>query len=1357
MTQVLPQTIDRVVADGDLATRDLHQSGAWLPSFSANGQRLVFSTNASLVPEDTNGVADIYLKDFATGALVRVSTGANGVQGNGASLWSTLSSDGTKLLFGSAANNLVAGDTNGQVDIFLKDLVTGTIQRVSTKSDGTEAHNGESAEAYLSFSPVNQNVVLFSSLASDLVAGDTNGTYDVFMKHMVTGAVQRISLASDGVTQGNGYSMYPMFSPDGTKVVFYSDATNLVPGDTNGALDAFMKDLNSGALTRVSTSSSGAQADADTNDARFSPDGRYIYFTSIASNLVPGDTNNRWDIFRKDIATGEVIRVSVTADGSEATGGTGFPGAPWASGSWMGNFSADGRYLTFMSDASNLVPGDTNGTYDIFVKDLTTGAVARVSTDTAGAQANNLSFGGLVSSNGQYIAFESLASNLVPGDTNDKSDFFRVSNPFFAVPSNAGTLDLSFGGKGYVLTDFTLKDDRAYAIALQPDGQILVAGTAGSANQNFAVARYNVDGSLDSTFGSSGKVMTDFGGTSDIGYGVALQPDGRIVVVGQGSAGANLDFAIARYNTNGNPDLSFSGDGKLLTNMAGGNETAHAVAIQPDGKILVAGGGEVGGGADFMLARYNSDGSPDVGFSGDGVAFADFGGGGDFGYGVALQPDGKIIVAGRGGQTSNYDFALVRFNANGTPDASFGTSGKVLTDFGSGLDRANAVALQPDGKIVVVGESLSIGSDFDVAVARYNANGSLDSTFSSDGKVTIDFSHGTDYGEAVSIQPDGKIIVAGSASNGANMDAALLRFNSDGTLDTSFSADGKLLIDVASADNWAYGVALQSNGRILVAGQAWNGTNYDFSVARVNGGFTDTFNSVTLEAARVDLELAKYSVIAYEDTAYTTVVGGWSPVKDFSVAPTFGTYSNGVFRSADGVAAAHLYIGMVGNEKTLILAFRGTDALSDIPTYLENFGVHWDLLKGFVSQVDNYIAAYGIDKVYVTGHSLGGAMAEKYMAEHPGTASGPLYEAVTFAAPGIDDSAQTQVDFRITNFAVIGDPIAAYQFHRGTTIFLETGLGSSDPIAYHRVALYHDLVGFFTDEAVSAGQSIEELCVRLGNPREHVFYAQTEQVAGGYAIATGDEMVPAPNHDSRFAQLPYAIFGGAGDDTLFGTEAYGPNLNLEKNDVLLGGAGHDTLQGLGGNDHLAGGPGNDALYGGIGIDTALYSGPRASYGMTPSAADYSVSGPEGTDVLSGIERLQFSDGILALDTQSGGHTFDAYALFNAGFNRAPTVAEISRWTAERDQSFDINALAQKMIDFYAPGISDEALVKHLYFTITGTPAPQSAIDLYTGLITNGTYTQASLLSMAAQLDLNTNEFVSLIGQGVALDPSYFGG
>jgi Tol biopolymer transport system component len=658
MTTALLQTIDRVVADGDLATREWDSAQPWLPWLSDDGQFLAFTTTAGLVPEDTNGVEDIYVKNFYTGTLQRVSTGAGGAQANGASLWPVLSYFSDKLLFGSAASNLVPGDTNGKVDLFLKDLVTGTVQRVSTAADGAQA-NGAMEECAPTFSP-NEQTVMFASLANNLVPG-SSGDYNIFIKNLATGSVQQVSVAANGVTPLNGTSQYPLFSPDGHKVVFDFDPYSPIPGDANGAIDVYVKNLDTDALTLVSTSSTGVLGNGDSEGGLFSPEGRYVYFTSIANNLVPGDTNGRWDIFRKDLATGELVRVSVAADGSELAGGTGIDGHIEASGSWVGTISSDGHYLLFASDATNLVAADTNGAFDLYVKDLWTGDVALASANAAGQPADGLTFFGALSADGRYIGFESLATNLVSGDTNGKSDFFRAPNPFLT-------------GK-------------------------LVSGTSGA-----------------------------------------------------------------------------------------------------------------------------------------------------------------------------------------------------------------------------------------------------------------------------------------------------------------------------------------------------------------------------------------------------------------------------------------------------------------------------------------------------------------------------------------------------------------------------------DPLS-----------------------------------------------------------------------------GGPGIDTLNG----------------LG--GDDSLFGLGGPDALRGGDGNDLLNGGIGTDTALYSGARSAYNLTPTATGHTVTGIEGTDTLTSIERLEFSDGILALDTQRGGHTFDAYALFNAGFNRVPTVAEISQWTAVRDQSFDINALAQQMIDFYAPGISNQALVAHLYFTITGTPAPQSAIDLYAGLITNGTYTQASLLSMAAQLDLNTNEFVSVIGQGVALDPGYFGG
>src|SRR3990172_6011894 len=233
----------------------------------------------------------------------------------------------------------------------------------------------------------------------------------------------------------------------------------------------------------------------------------------------------------------------------------------------------------------------------------------------------------------------------------------------------------------------------------------------------------------------------------------------------------------------GSPDPTFGVNGIVTTDFDNGsNDVGNAIALQPDGKIVVAGyGGQFIG---FTLARYNSDGSLDTTFDGDGKVAADFGSPYKAGLAaLALQPDGKIIVAGQSSNGSNNDFTLVRYNNDGSPDVSFGANGKVTTDFGNSDDFCYAVALQPDGKIVMAGRS-SNGNDFDFALARYNSDCSLDDAFGEAGKVIADF--GADWGSAVVIQPDGRILVSAGPT--------LARYNSDGSLDTTFGQGGSLAL-----------------------------------------------------------------------------------------------------------------------------------------------------------------------------------------------------------------------------------------------------------------------------------------------------------------------------------------------------------------------------------------------------------------------------------------------------------------------------------------------------------------------------------------------------------------------------------
>ena len=407
--------------------------------------------------------------------------------------------------------------------------------------------------------------------------------------------------------------------------------------------------------------------------------------------------------------------------------------------------------------------------------------------------------------------------------------------------SAPGDLDSTFGIAGKVTLD--LDHISASALAIQTDGKIVVVG-----RRDFVITRLNPNGSLDLTFGNAGVVVADFG-FFDEAFDVAIQPDGKILVVG---CAACNGFALARFHPNGTPDSSFDTDGKVTTTL-GSCSRAFAVALQRDGKIVAVGHSEVPEHfltqPAFAVVRYNSDGSLDANFGDAGKVITDFGGS-DYANGVAIQEDGKIVVAGSGG---NYDFALARYNPDGRLDMRFGTRGKVLTDLGGG-DAASDLVLQADGKIVLAGVG---GLYLNFALTRYNTDGRLDSTFGVDGKVAAPFFPDSyELANAITIQPNGKLLAAGFASVGSDPSFAIARYNSDGSLDFSFGMDGLVTTDFGNpadvgvlcppgrkdcSEDRAEGIAIQADGKIVVVGGGGASMPPSLlAIARYEGGPPDS-------------------------------------------------------------------------------------------------------------------------------------------------------------------------------------------------------------------------------------------------------------------------------------------------------------------------------------------------------------------------------------------------------------------------------------------------------------------------------------------------------------------------------------
>jgi uncharacterized delta-60 repeat protein len=400
----------------------------------------------------------------------------------------------------------------------------------------------------------------------------------------------------------------------------------------------------------------------------------------------------------------------------------------------------------------------------------------------------------------------------------------------------AGALDRRFGTQG-VFVDPSLAaalPSAGKAVAVQPDGKILVAGYQASEGGNMTVWRLTPNGSPDSTFDADGVAQIHLPGI-ERAAALALQNDGKIVVAGGDSTSFPEQFIVARLNADGSPDPTFAAVGHARWSFVGSQPAVAAtVVIQPDGKIVAAGYTGSPGGNEFALVRFHPDGEVDTSFGVEGQVTTAFGPGTGAGIeALALQPDGKIVAGGQRSAGGGYDVALARYLADGSLDLAFGAEGKVVTDFGED-SLARALCLQPDGRIVAAGVALQ-GNRGNFALARYLTSGGLDLSFSADGRVVTDLA--PDAGEgafALLIQPDGKIVAAGETDDGLDLDFAVARYRRDGRLDRRFGNAGRRITDLSPRDSIG-SIALQANGRIVAAGISGSSPAWRMTVLRYLG------------------------------------------------------------------------------------------------------------------------------------------------------------------------------------------------------------------------------------------------------------------------------------------------------------------------------------------------------------------------------------------------------------------------------------------------------------------------------------------------------------------------------------------
>lgn len=1148
-------------------------------SMQADGSAVAFESEGVLAVGDANGASDIYVRNFFADTITRVSTSSTGQAANGGSYDASLGFYGRSVVFRSDATNLVAGDTNGVSDLFVKNLATGVTTRVSTDANGVQG----ALAAYGAQLSTNEDKVVFHT-ASSLMAEDLNNHTDIYVKDLATGAVTLV-----GPAYSDGSSYDAVFTDTSKKVVFTSAATNLVAGDLNGKSDIFVEDLTTGQLTLISSTADGVQANADAVAASASGSGQFVAFQSAADNLVAGDTNGQVDIFVKNLTTGAITRVSTSATGAQANG---------VSSDAM--ISAGGTMVLFTSAADNLVAGDTNGQADVFLKDLTTGAITRVSTGAGEAQGSGASYGG-ASADFSRIVFESL-SGLTTDDANGLRDVYIKDL------ADTGANTLTGGAGDDVLTglagadtlnggannDLLVGDDDD---ASTPDGadilngdagvDILIGGGGGDTLNGGTENDLLIGGQGDDTLngGDGDDVLMTGTGTGEMVGGVARLTSYQALAAGNDTldGGLGLDMAYLLF-AGRSGDIVFDNTSATAKNniTIGGAAAGSAIRVE---RVYFDGGLGAdritgGSGDDFLRGGAGAD----VLSGGGGIDTADYG---DKTGAVAvwLYLDGVVTVTvdgvaedtlwrienvngGAGADTLRGDDQANTLNGGDGDDLLSGGAGVDVLDGGTGVDTAEYTYMTSSVQVALAGATNATVSVNGVAqdtirnienlIGGFGAdlltgddrNNSLtgasgdDQLLGGDGADVLDGGDGVDtligergddvlrggWGDDIL---RGGLLVLGSLTDGGSD-----QLYGDAGDDQLFGGDGLAALHGGDGADIlrAFGTAGAS-----LEGDAGNDTLYasDGSDTIDGGTGLDTL-SYKFGTAGVTLDLA---VLVPQNTGGS----GTDTVRNIDILE--GSSFNDVL-SGDGLQGR-----LLGGEGDDQLSGRaGADTLIG--------GAGADSLDGG-ADLDILVGGAGDD---ILDGGTGGERTPSLLYT-----GNPAFMAIN--GGDIADYRETTGGVTV-NLALVGPQNTGQGFD--TLRNIEDVWGGSVADILTGDDNSNELVGLAGDDQLYGGGGVDLLIGDVGDDVLHGG-ADADILRGG--VLSG--LLPDGNDK---------LYGDAGSDDLMGGTGA---------DWLYGGDDGDLLQGRGGADHLLGEGGSDSLYvdlgdaevdGGLGDDVIGLSG-----------------------------------------------------------------------------------------------------------------------------------------------------------------------